>query len=151
MRFLLINMTIIFLISAVFPNASFAQKINSPEKSLTTIEQSKNTPKAPENIEEAKTLGKKFLSGVPDVFKKSLEELLFVWKKVFKWLKTFWDSHINPWFQKLWDKILCSFRKEVNTREPKVKKEFQKEKNEMKEDIPRVGKSIWQRFVELVQ
>jgi hypothetical protein len=110
--------------------------------------------KVPGTLEEAKSMGKNFLIGLPgllDAFGKSWRENLFVWKKISNWIKIFWRSYISPWTEKPWKEVKNYFKKIIEKKKPEIKREFQKEKQEMKEDIPRVGKSIWQRFKELIQ
>ncbi len=89
--------------------------------------------------------------GLPITLKKSLEEGLSIWKNMFGWSKRFWNLYINTWIKKFWNRISSFFGKEVEKRKPKIEKEFQKEKEEMKEEIPNIGKSFWQRFMELVR
>jgi hypothetical protein len=76
---------------------------------------------------------------------------LIIWNKIFRWFKDIWNSYVAPWTQKAWNKIKGFLGMEIEKKKPEIKKEFQKEKQEMKEDIPRVGKSFWQRFKELIQ
>ena len=98
---------------------------------------------APENLEEAKSLGDRILTGFPEVFKKVWQESLAFWKKML--------DYVSPWFKSIWYKILSFLGKEVEERKPGVEEEFKKETEEMKEEIPKAGKSIWQRLKELIQ
>lgn len=105
----------------------------------------------PKTLEEAKTLGIRILSGFPKALEKPLQEALAVWGKTLNWFKNLWYSYILPWLQNVWQKIDSFLGKEVEKRKPGIKEEFEKEKQEMKEDIPKVGKSLWQRFKELLK
>ncbi len=100
------------------------------------------TVQAPENLEEAKSLGQRILTGFPEVFKKTWQESLAFWKKML--------DYVSPWFKSIWNSILSLLGKEVEERKPEVQKEWEEEKQEMKEEIPKAGKSLWQRFKELI-
>ena len=65
------------------------------------------------------------------------EDVLPVWKDMYDWFDINIWSQIKPL---LWE--------EAERRREVVKEEFEEEKQEMKEDIPRVGKSLWERFKE---
>lgn len=111
----------------------------------------------PETLDEAKELGEKAL----EVSKKELpgnleriwkEEVLPLWQKMYNWVNTkIWDRYIWPWLQNIWQKIKDIFSKEVEERKPIIEEEFQKEKQELKEEAPEVGKSLWERFKELIR
>jgi len=97
---------------------------------------------APESLEEAKSLGEGILSGFPEVFKSVWQEAVVFWKKML--------NYVSPWFRSIWNSILSLLGKEVEQRRPDVEEEFKKETQEMKEEIPKAGKSLWQRFKELI-
>ena len=97
---------------------------------------------APENLEETKSLGQRFLKGFPEVFKRSWQETVSLWKKML--------DYVSSWFKSIWNSILPLLGKEVEERRPEVEEEFKKETEEMKEEIPKAGKSLWQRFKELI-
>lgn len=97
---------------------------------------------APESLEEAKSLGQRVLTGFPEVFKKTWQESLAFWKKML--------DYVSPWFKSIWNSILSLLGKEVEQRKPEVEEEFKKETQEMKEEIPKAGKSLWQRLKELI-
>ena len=108
-------------------------------------------PKAPKTFKEIKIIVKKFLIGFPKVFKKSWQEATTIWKRMLSWIKNIWSAYIMPKIQKFWNWIKSFWKKEIERRKPEIKKEFQKEKQEIRKDASRVGKSIWQRFKELIQ
>ncbi len=122
----LVFLTIGFLLSFAMPNV-LAQE----------------TVEAPESFEEARTLGERFLNSFPEVFKKSWQQAISLWKKML--------NYVSPWFKGIWYKILSFLEKEVEQRKPGVEEEFEKEKQEMKDEIPKAGKSLWQRLKELIQ
>ncbi len=97
---------------------------------------------APETLEEAKSLGQRILTGFPETFKSVWQEAVVFWKKML--------NYVSPWFKSIWNSILSLLGKEVEKRKPEVEEEFKKETQEMKEEIPKAGKSLWQRFKELI-
>jgi len=106
---------------------------------------------APETFEEAKSLGERILIGLPEALKKPWQEALVVWERMLGWFKNFWRSYISPWLKIIWQKIYSLLGKEVEKRKPEIQEEFEKEKQEMKGEIPKIGKSLWQRFKELIE
>lgn len=126
------------LVNVVLPSVSFAQ--SSPQASGL-----------PETLEGAKSVGIKALRLFPETFKGIWQEALGAWQVIFKKIKNFWANYINPWFQSLWGTIDNSFKKELKRREPIIEEEFKKEQKEIKEEAPRVGKSLWERFRELIK
>jgi len=114
-------------------------------------EQQAPIPKAPETIDEAEKFGLKILSGFPEVLKKVWQEARKIGQKIFEKIKFFWNAYIKPHIMNLWNKIKSFFAKEVEKRKPEIQQELEKEKKEMKEEIPKAGKSIWQRFKDLIR
>jgi len=125
-RIVLSSLIITFLLSFAMPWV-FAQEVPA---------------EAPETLEEAKSLGQRILTGFPEVFKKSWQQAVSLWKKML--------DYVSPWFKSIWYKILSFLGKEVEQRKPEIQEEFEKEKQEMKEEIPKAGKSLWQRLKELI-
>lgn len=72
-------------------------------------------------------------------------------KETTNWLKELWYKYLYPWLQNIWQKIYSFLSREVEQRKPEVEQEFKKETQEMKEEIPKTGKSLWQRFKELIK
>ena len=64
---------------------------------------------------------------------------------VISWLKGIWNSYIYPFLHKIWLKIEAIFGKEIEDRTPVVKEEFKKETQEMKQDLPQLIKSAWEK------
>jgi len=127
MKYLIYFLIIGFLLVTVRP-VIFAQKM----------------PEAPKTLEEARTIGEQLLFGFPEVLKKIWQEALGIFRQIFNWFKNIWDSYIYPWLRGL-------LIKEVEKRKPEVQKKFEEEKKEMKQEIPVVTKSLWQRFMELIK
>jgi len=129
MRIKIISFLLIFgLFSPFF---SFAQ-----EKPITP----------PETLEKAKEIGKGFPERIAETLERVWrEEVLPLWQKIYNWLKkTLWDPYISPFF-----------KREIEKRKPIIEEEFQKEKKEIKEEVktelPKAGKSLWERFKELIR
>lgn len=101
------------------------------------------TVQAPESFEEAKTLGERLLNSFPEAFKKGWQQAISLWKRML--------NYVSPWFKGIWNSILSLLGKEVEQRRPEVEEEFKKEVKEMKEEIPKAGKSLWQRLKELIE
>ena len=92
---------------------------------------------APKTIEEAKSFITAVLSKLPEAVKRIWqEEALPLWQKMWEWAKPF----IEPW----WNKFLSLFNKEVEKRKPALQQEFQKEKEEIEQDL-------WKRFKDLLK
>ncbi|MEA3344488.1 MAG: hypothetical protein U9Q16_02310 [Patescibacteria group bacterium] len=66
--------------------------------------------------------------------------------KTIDWIKYIWNSYIKLWLKGIWQKINSFLGKEIENRKPEVQQEFEKEKQEMKDDIP----NLWQKFKELI-
>lgn len=97
-------------------------------------------PKAPQTFKEAETMGKEILWGFPQALRKPWQEAVAVWGKMGGWFGNFWNSYISLWLSDVWQK-----------RKPEVKEEFEKEKQEMREDVFKGTKTLWQRFKELIR
>lgn len=71
-------------------------------------------------------------------------------KTIWEWIKDIWYSYIYPWLQNIWQKISTFLGKQVEKKKFEIQEEWEKEKQEMKEEIPKASKTIWQRFKELI-
>jgi hypothetical protein len=104
------------------------------------------TVKLPENIDQAKEMGKGFLSILPDFLKSAYQEAFGVGKWIYQKAVPIWDSYVFPWL----DKYVLQ---KIEKRKPVIEEEFQKEKEEMKEgiktEVPRVNKTFWEKVKEL--
>ncbi|MDP2966874.1 MAG: hypothetical protein Q8N87_00410 [bacterium] len=120
---------------------------------LFVFAQSENQINAPENVEEVKTIGEKALTigekELPGIIQKIWkEEVVPLWLKMYGWFKSRYGERINNWFQK-------TIKPELEKRKPKVEEEFKKEsgemKTEVKQELPKIGQSLWQKFKELIK
>ncbi|MBM3251088.1 MAG: hypothetical protein FJZ07_02545 [Candidatus Nealsonbacteria bacterium] len=100
--------------------------------------------RAPETLKEARTIGERTLWGLPEIFKGLWQEVIEIWRKIFNWFKNLWNFHILSWFQDI-------LGREVEKRKPEIQEKFEREKQEMREEIPIVTKSLWQRLKELIK
>ncbi len=129
---------IIAILGLLLPSFSFAQN--------QAIEQ-------PETFGEAKEMGEKALEttqrelpGILDKIWK--EDVLPVWQKMYHWFKiNIWPT-IESWFKK---EVEPRVKEEAEKRKPIIEEEFKKEKEEVKEELPGVTKSLWERFKELIK
>jgi hypothetical protein len=99
----------------------------------------------PETFEKAKEMGERALKTIPKelpgILKKIWKvEVLSVWQKMYHWF-----------LSNIWSKIKIWFKKEIEKRKPVIKEEFQKEKEELKKEAPKMGKSLWEKFKELIK
>ena len=99
----------------------------------------------PETLEEAKEMGEQALQAtrekLPEILKRTWREnVLPVWQKMWDWFK------IN-----IWAKIEPRLTGEAEKRKEIIGEEFEKEKEELKEELPGVTQSLWQRFLELIK
>ncbi|MDP2864087.1 MAG: hypothetical protein Q8N73_00265 [bacterium] len=134
------TITILILFELLLPSFYFVQAAN--QSSLS---------QPPETLKEAEIVGGKILKLLPETLKGIWQEALGIWQTMGKRAKNFSDSYIRPWFQNIWQKIQSSFGKEIEQRKPIIEEEFKKEKEEMKTDLPKVGKPLWERFKELIK
>lgn len=101
----------------------------------------------PNNMSEAQEKGKTILNAVPGVVSQLWPEFKgYLWQLA-GWLIGLWKQYAYPPIQSLWNR-------EIAPREPAVQQEFQKEQQEMgtdiKNEVPKITKNIWDRFMELV-
>jgi len=108
-------------------------------------------PKAPQTFKEAETMGKEILWGLPQALRNPWQEAVAVWGKMGSWFGNFWNSYITPWLRNIWQRVYSFLGKEVEKRKPEIQQKFEEEKQEMKEEIPKVTKSLWQRLKELIK
>ena len=136
----------LFLIIGFF-SLSFPGKFLLAENNEATVHL-----KAPENIEGVKSLTGKFIQKFPQAFKEAWSKANEIWRKTwFSW----WDSHIKPFFQNIWQNIKNFFEDlidKIKQKRPSVEEEFEKEKKEMGEEIKqgtsKIGEGIWNSLKE---
>ena len=102
-------------------------------------------PTSPEQVEQAgETLKEIVKQESPGIFRQT-------WNDFGNFFKTIWNSYLYPLFKFVGNKAVSILGKEVEQRRPEVEEEFKKETEEMKEDIPKVTKSLWQRLKDLIE
>ena len=129
---------ILLILGFLLPSFSFAQF------------ESFQTPKT---LEEAKQMGEKTLEitqkEMPNILEKLWKEnVLPVWNKMYQSFMTNVWPKIENWFQK---EIESRIKKEVEKRKPIIEEEFQREKEEIKKEVPEVSKTLWEKFKELIK
>lgn len=99
----------------------------------------------PESTEDFKKLGQRALDVFPGALKQALGEALALWGRMLDWIRglnTNLGSEAAAW----WQRIQSWFRERAEI----FKTEFQKEKQEMLQDIqkivPQLLKDLWQRI-----
>ena len=88
----------------------------------------------PENLDQIKEIGTKIQENLYPEAKKVLEEeAMPLWGKMWAWTKnTVW-----PWIESLI--------------KPRIEQEFEKEKEELKKEIPKLKESLWERFKGIIE
>lgn len=95
---------------------------------------------APKTLEEAKTFSLKIIEQLPETSKDVWRnEVLPILEKMWDWVARQAKPIIESWRQK----ILNLLGKEIEKRKPALEKEIEKE---VKEIIPDIKKSLWERF-----
>lgn len=79
------------------------------------------------------------------------EEVIPTWRGMWQWLKNIWNIHIMPRVEALWQAIKELLGKEVEKRKTIIEEELQKEAEEIRREAPEVGRSLWERFRELIR
>lgn len=106
---------------------------------------------APETVQEAQQFGIQILQGIPGAVKEVWDtQVMPLWTKMWHWVKNLWDSTIYSFVRGIWDRVLSFFGQEIEKRKPLIEEEFQKEKQELQqeieESIPQAGKTLWERL-----
>lgn len=99
----------------------------------------------PGNLNQVQEVGERALEiskeKLPGTVEKIWQkEVLPVWQKMLDWFN-----------QKIGLKIKGLFLGEIEKRGPVIKQEFQKEKQEVREEAPKIGQTLWQKFKELLK
>jgi NRPS condensation-like uncharacterized protein len=122
---------LLLILSLALPISSFAQQ-------QTKIKQ-------PENLEEAKEMGKQAIETtqkeLPGILKKIWkEEALPVWQKMWEWFR-----------ENILVKIESLFKSEYEKKKPEVKEEFKKKTEEIKKETPQFLGKILEKFSSLLR
>lgn len=90
----------------------------------------------PQTVDESKTLALNVLERLPGAIKDVWQnQVLPMWWNMWAWTKGFWASSLGSKIKSLWEKIWGL----TGQATPDVKGEFQKETEEMQQDL-------WERF-----
>ena len=103
---------------------------------------------APETIEEAQEFGIQILQGLPNAMQEVWRtQALPLWTNMWSTAKNLWDTTVFSWVKGLSDQVLSFFGQEIEKRKPLFEEEFQKEKEqltqEIEEKLPESGKTLW--------
>jgi len=110
---------------------------------------------APENLDQAKTLGERILTGLPRAMKNPWQEALSVWGRMADIFSGWGNYYVLPRVKGFWQNIKAPLIKEIQRRKPAAEQELQTQTKEMKQEIKteasKAGKSLWERFVGLLK
>ncbi|MFH1657285.1 MAG: hypothetical protein ABH919_02355 [bacterium] len=119
---------------------------------IHSLAEAEKPTEAPETIEEAGSFMGNFVNKIPQAFGAAWEKAKEIWAGT--WVK-WWNESIKPWGEDVWREICRFFGQEVEERKPLIKEEFEKEKQEMKEDLAeetaRGQKTLWEWVKELLK
>ena len=109
----------------------------------------------PKSADDAQSLGEKIIAAFWTEFPKAIrdawtDQIWPLWQNMFGWVKqNIWEKYISPLFDWLWQKMGKMFGQAVEERRPGIEEDFEAEKQELKEEIPKTSKSLWQKIKEL--
>jgi len=108
--------------------------------------QAQQAPEVPATLDEAKSVGLQIIGELPDSTRQVWrEQALPILRSMWDWAQGPWENYIKPKVQELFNWLLGFLGKEIEERAPLIEEEFQKEKDEMRGDIP----GVWERFKNL--
>jgi len=96
----------------------------------------------PETVEDAQGFIGDMIDGFPSAFRGAWQEARGIFAGIWNWFKNIFGG--------IGRSIWSVLGNEVEKRKPEVQQEFQKELQEMKQDVPVVTKSLWERFKDLI-
>jgi hypothetical protein len=111
----------------------------------------------PDNAQEAKDLGNRALdamkskgiSAINDAWK---NEVLPLWQKIYEWVKiNLWENALGRWLKNIWHSTLRILKLEVEERKPGIEERVQTETGALKDEAPKVGKTLWQKFQDIIR
>jgi len=134
-------MRIILLSILIFTIALGAIPVAAQEVTFPSVQ-------APETIEEAQEFGIQILQDLPNAMREAWEtQVLPLWTNMWNTAENLWDTTVFAWVKGLWDQALSLFGQEIEKRKPLFEEEFQKEKEqltqEIEEKLPESGKTLW--------
>ena len=124
------NIIATFLIISIFmPSLSLA------------FELPKDAEESQELLEKGLEVGKEELPGlVENIW---TNEVVPIWGRMYNWFK----NHIWPIFFDWFEKDIEPELERIRTN---LEEEFDKEKTEVREELPKVGRSLWDKFKEII-
>ncbi len=142
MRTIKITLASIMILNLFAPALCFGQ--------MQLLEQPQDLDKAKQIGEKALEVGQKEIPGLIEGIWQN--EVLPVWQKMFDWAKVhIWENWLSSGLKNFWQRVVKIFKEEVGQRKPVIEEEFQKEKQQLKEETPQVGNSLWEKFKELIK
>ncbi len=121
----------------MLPAFSFAQKATQ-------------TPQIPNAWDEIFAIGKRALLFIPNTLKATWQEAVRIWLKMATFFDNIWDKYIFSKIEWIWHKTFGIFNKEVEKRKETLPGELEKEKQEIKTETTKTGKSLWQKIKDIV-
>lgn len=106
---------------------------------------------APETIEEAQEFGLQILTAIPGAIKEVWKtQAVPLWTKMWQTTENLWNTYVFPWLYGWWEQFLSVFGQEIEKRKPLIEEEFQRKKEELKQEIeekiPEPGKTLWEHI-----
>ncbi|MGB2761995.1 MAG: hypothetical protein WBC21_00435 [Minisyncoccales bacterium] len=155
---------ILSIVGLILPNFCFAQTTVEAPSTFTEakdfiISLIKPLPNAMKNIWQNKVLpfwqkmGQKasnwWKSSVLPWFKNILPTIKSWWNEAINWLSDIWYDTIKPWIQNILNWIKSFINEKIIEKKPVIEQEFEKEKQELKQEIPEANKGLWQKLKDL--
>ena len=136
-------LAILFL--SLFMTIGFSASVNSSQGII----------EPPDTLEGLKTMVLKVFLPFEQGFKQALEQAKIIWNKLYIEVRGWWTDNladkVSVWLNRAWQWLKGLFI----GRESVFKQEFNKEKEEMKKDvkteIPKLQKTFWEKFKEIIK
>ena len=137
----------IILATVLMPGFSLSQTESFVDEEITLSEEAKDSSSA--FAVPTARLGERIVESIKRDLPKNIkriweEEALPIWYKMWNWTK-----------RNIWSKIINWVNPEVEKRKEYIKENIEQEKEEIKEEIkseiPKISKSLWERFKELIR
>jgi|WetSurMetagenome_2_1015567.scaffolds.fasta_scaffold437376_1 hypothetical protein len=111
----------------------------------------------PENFEDAKNLGEKTIQVVENqgwgIIKNIWNnDALPIWKNMYNWTKEHvWNNFLGPKIKNIWSGAINIIKDEAKQRTPAAQEKLKEEKQQIKEEIPVVGKTLWEKIRDFIK
>lgn len=143
---------IIFLLSFV---VVFSQD-NTPSTSDSSSKNKTNQLEIPKDLKDIENIGDKAIettkSLAPGIIKQMWEEkILPIWQKMWDYARNLWEKHFANSFNNFLKQLEEWFGVTFKERKELTKEKFEKEKEEFTKEAPELGKSLWEKFWELIK